>query len=1433
MNADGTWALRRGHRAAGARPRRAVPPHRPPHRCTRSANPRRTRWPADHADGCRTPAVRSGAMAIELTSVPVRPRGARALRDAVVAAKAGDPLAPVTRGRAHELRRRGRRAACSAAACSGGSPTAGAASPASRSSPSTGSPSCSVRPGSPPRAGGRCRRPCSPPRCGRCSPTRRAGSARSPSTPPPRPRSSPRTASCRPSTTPRSTRSCAPVARAADVVRISRRVRASLAPEWYDERDLMDAAATEVGARACRCSPTSARSCVYLPQDLSQPAAALLRARRDATCRSRSSPAPPASTRADAPVARRAGSRRPRRSTPRSGRAARAATRASCRRPIPTTRCAPSVRLVVDALRDGVPLERMAVLYGAPEPYARLVHEQLDAAGIPHNGAAVRTLAESVLGRGLLGLLALPDRDFQRHDVMRAARRCAGLPPRAARCRGELGAHQPARPDRARRRALARAARAVRGASRGASWRRSARSPTATRARTGTSASSTRTRELEAFVADPACATSRVEPGRELARPGRRGPSGSSATTSPTSRAAARGPRPSSRPPRRSRPRSTASPGSTRSRPSPASTCSAARSSSSSTPTSAGSAASATGVLVGHVALGLGLDLDRVFVCGLAEGTVPRPRARRLAAPRRRPAAPPTARCRCAPAGSTTTTGACSPRSRARRASASCSSPRRPAPHHRARAVAVPARHASSRCGHAPAPPTTSLELHADWFTPVPSFAAGLARVEFPATEQEHRLRTLLDHAAAAARSTTHELARRRPRARARRRRASSRARARAFTRFDGNLAGLAVPRISRRRPWSCRRRGSRRWAVLPARLPAASTSCGSRSRSCPRSATSSRRSTAAACARDARRVPRRGPRPARGRARPRRRRGPTPTASGSARSPRRACAEYEAQGLTGRRLFWHRDRRRILAELDRFLTDDDDVRADSGLRTIATELRFGFSDERARGRAPALRRARAALPRRRRPRRRAPTAASLWVIDYKTGQADRRRPDDDPTVGRHAAAAPRVRARGAARRSATADTPVGAAYWFVEHARRASGGRSSCSTPTVDARVDEVLRAIVDGIEAGCSRAGSTRPTTWHAAVAQLRRPRRAGTRDRYREWVRKRERARAARLPGARRARRARTRRGGAGMTDRKRSSSRSLDLDEDARHAATRSSASSTTRCSSRRARARARPRRSSTGSSRWSCERGVPMRRDRRDHVHREGGGRAARPHPARAASTVAPTRRRGRRGAAPRSRSTSSTRPRSARCTRSRSASSPSTRSRPGCRRASRCSTRSRRSVAFEERWTRFVDELLDDPDARAHRSLLALERRHRRSTRCARSPLACNANWDLVAERMHAEPDPPPLDAALAPVLAELDELRALAAHCLRRPDDKLARRARRARPTWHASCSARARRVRAAAARSTQGAAEGRRDARAEGQLARRRATSTSCATG
>ena len=109
--------------------------------------------------------------------------------------------------------------------------------------------------------------------------------------------------------------------------------------------------------------------------------------------------------------------------------------------------------------------------------------------------------------------------------------------------------------------------------------------------------------------------------------------------------------------------------------------------------------------------------------------------------------------------------------------------------------------------------------------------------------------------------------------------------------------------------------------------------------------------------------------------------------------------AVYEAHGRTGRRLFWHRDRRRILAELDRFLTDDDDVRAESGLRPIATELRFGFPD----GAPPVdlpLSDGRTLRFRGAADRVDAPSAGALWIVDYKTGKPSTGVDDDDPDRG-------------------------------------------------------------------------------------------------------------------------------------------------------------------------------------------------------------------------------------------------------------------------------------------------------------------------------------------------------------------------------------------------------------------------------------------------
>jgi ATP-dependent exoDNAse (exonuclease V) beta subunit len=92
-------------------------------------------------------------------------------------------------------------------------------------------------------------------------------------------------------------------------------------------------------------------------------------------------------------------------------------------------------------------------------------------------------------------------------------------------------------------------------------------------------------------------------------------------------------------------------------------------------------------------------------------------------------------------------------------------------------------------------------------------------------------------------------------------------------------------------------------------------------------------------------------------------------------------------------------------------------------------------------------------------------------------------------------------------------------------------------------------------------------------------------------------------------------------------------------------------------------------------------------------------------------------------------------------------------------------------LAFEERWTRFVDELLDD--VALERTILLALNADTTLTVLRTLALACNANWDLVAERMHEEADPPPLAPALAPLLDALTQVRTRAARCLD-PDDKL-----------------------------------------------------------
>jgi len=77
-----------------------------------------------------------------------------------------------------------------------------------------------------------------------------------------------------------------------------------------------------------------------------------------------------------------------------------------------------AVREVVAAAATGTPFTRMAIVHPGGERYARLLHQHLRSADVPFNGAAGRRLDESLSGRILLALLDLDDNDFSRAAVM-------------------------------------------------------------------------------------------------------------------------------------------------------------------------------------------------------------------------------------------------------------------------------------------------------------------------------------------------------------------------------------------------------------------------------------------------------------------------------------------------------------------------------------------------------------------------------------------------------------------------------------------------------------------------------------------------------------------------------------------------------------------------------------------------------------------------------------------------------------------------------------------------------------------------------------------------------------------------------------------------------------------------------------------------------
>lgn len=206
--------------------------------------------------------------------------------------------------------------------------------------------------------------------------------------------------------------------RAAGVVDVCRRVRSSLRRDWYDEFDLIAAAANHLDSLDARPDELG-RTCVYLPRRLNQHEARLLRALGRVP--------------ADAPVEVLVGltgshsadlvtegvCKRLRIEPPHLDDQRRSELReASCAQRIVSVTDADEeartvVRSVIADLDEGFQPGRIAVYFGAAEPYGRTLEDQFAAVGVTTYGNTARTLAESIYGRFALGLAALADAHLQ------------------------------------------------------------------------------------------------------------------------------------------------------------------------------------------------------------------------------------------------------------------------------------------------------------------------------------------------------------------------------------------------------------------------------------------------------------------------------------------------------------------------------------------------------------------------------------------------------------------------------------------------------------------------------------------------------------------------------------------------------------------------------------------------------------------------------------------------------------------------------------------------------------------------------------------------------------------------------------------------------------------------------------------------------------
>jgi ATP-dependent helicase/nuclease subunit B len=862
--------------------------------------------------------------------------------------------------------------------------------------------------------------------------------------------------------------------RASEVVRIHRLVKEQLASSWYDEHDLMRAA-REIVEGGAPLVVELGSVVVHLPQRMSTPLARLLgalAAHNEIVLVAGFTGVPKADREVVAGVTRVGGVIGPDPSiTPEHATAV-------CSTSDADDEVRSVVRGIVDAMREGVPLERMAVVIGNNEPYARLLHDHLELAGVAHNGVSVRTLADSVLGRGLVRLLALPDHDFRRDDVFALL---AGVPVLDERVRPVPAIHWER---------ISREAGIVRGLG---EWDARLARYAASLVETDDDPSGWaerergRTHALQRFITTlagdldnpPSSWSGLARWTHELVARW----IGSEATRvhwSDFEQEAAR--RVDAAVDRLGGLDDVES----------APTLDVFRRSLALELDAARDRVGrlGEGVLVGSAPLVLGVELDRLWVCGLAEGVFPAPPADDplLAdADRQALAGELTLRRdrigddqRALLAAFAATTGDCTlcyPRGDLRR-----------------NTEHVPSRFLLDTIEALTGRREIDAAIEAEkWFTLVPSYVYGLAHAAFPPTRHELDVRAALARdprlaeVLEVARGVALVNARRGP----------------AFTRFDGNLAhrtdvlaarspssdGVAIS-ATRLESWvRCPHAYFARYLLhlKPVELPEELIQLSPLDKGNIVHATLERFLAELDGRPDV-------GRPWRAEQRER-----------VHEILRDACDDIEARGLGGKRLLWARARRELHAQLDVYLDFDADFRRVTGADTLATELAFGrggphpavtvpLSDGRTVRIVGSIDRVDRLADGR------------LAVIDYKTGSSKSYSTvsHDAPLQNGerlqlpiYAHAARTLLGNGSAE-------PVLAEYWFVlQEPRRPRG---YVVDPEVECALDAALRVIVSGIDAGWFPARPSEPGFSVYTQCEYCDPDGLGTTDSHRAWLRKR---------------------------------------------------------------------------------------------------------------------------------------------------------------------------------------------------------------------------------------------------------------------------------------------------------------------------------------